>query len=56
LQNNHLQGISLNSINFIIKQILEAVEKVHRIGIIHSDIKPENALLKLNLENNKSDI
>ena len=56
LQHNHLQGISLNSINFIIKQILEAVEQVHRLGIIHCDIKPENILLKINIEKNKSDI
>ena len=56
LQHNHLQGISLNSINFIIKQLLEAVEQVHRIGIIHCDIKPENILLKINIEKNKSDI
>jgi len=56
LQQNHLQGISLNSINFIIKQLLEAVEQVHKIGIIHCDIKPENILLKINIENNKTDI
>ena len=56
LQHNHLQGISLNSINFIIKQILEAVEKVHRMGIIHCDIKPENILLKINIGKNKNDI
>ena len=56
LQHNHLQGISLNSINFIIKQLLEAVEQVHRMGIIHCDIKPENILLKINIEKNKSDI
>ena len=55
-QHNHLQGISLNSINFIIKQLLEAVEQVHRMGIIHCDIKPENILLKINIEKNKSDI
>ena len=56
LQHNHLQGISLNSINFIIKQLLEAIEQVHRIGIIHCDIKPENILLKINVEKDKSDI
>lgn len=56
LQHNHLQGISLNSINFIMKQTLEAVEQVHRMGIIHCDIKPENILLKINIEKNKSDI
>ena len=56
LQHNHLQGISLNSINFIIKQLLEAVEQVHRIGIIHCDIKPENILLKINIEKDKNDI
>ena len=56
LQHNHLQGISLNSINFIIKQTLEAIEQVHRIGIIHCDIKPENILLKINIEKNTNDI
>ena len=56
LQHNHLQGISLNSINFIIKQTLEAIEQVHILGIIHCDIKPENILLKINVESNKSDI
>ena len=56
LQHNHLQGISLNSINFIIKQILEAVEQVHRIGVIHCDIRPENILLKINIDKDKSDI
>ena len=56
LQHNHLQGISLNSINFIIKQILEAVEQIHKTGIIHCDIKPENILLKINKDKNKTDI
>ena len=56
LQHNHLQGISLNSINFIIKQILKAFEKVHRMGIIHCVIKPENILLKINIAKNKNDI
>ena len=56
LQHNHLQGISLNSINFIIKQLLQAVEQVHYLGIIHCDIKPENILVKIKLDKDKSDI
>ena len=56
LQHNHLQGISLNSINFIIKQLLQAIEQVHYLGIIHCDIKPENILVKIKLDKEKSDI
>ena len=56
LQHNHLQGISLNSINFIIKQVLEAINQVHSLGIIHCDIKPENILVKIKVEKDKSDI
>ena len=56
LQHNHLQGISLNSINFIIKQVLEAINQVHSLGIIHCDIKPENILVKIKIEKDKSDI
>ena len=56
LQHNHLQGISLNSINFIIKQLLQAIEQVHSLGIIHCDIKPENILVKIKLDKDKSDI
>ena len=56
LQHNHLQGISLNSINFIIKQLLQAIEQIHSLGIIHCDIKPENILVKIKLDKDKSDI
>lgn len=56
LQHNHLQGISLNSINFIIKQLLQAIEQVHSLGIIHCDIKPENILVKIKLDKDNSDI
>ena len=56
LKHNHLQGISLNSINFIIKQLLEAIKQVHSLGIIHCDIKPENILIKKKVYKEKSDI
>ena len=52
LEHNHMQGISLNSIRFIIKQILEATEQIHNSNIIHCDLKPENILLKIVKENN----
>ena len=47
LQHNLFQGISLNSISFIMRQILEGVEQIHGINIIHCDLKPENILLKI---------
>ena len=47
LQHNHLQGVALCSIRFVTRQILEAVEKLHRAQIIHCDLKPENILLKI---------
>ena len=52
LEHNHMQGISLNSIRFITKQILEATEQIHNSNIIHCDLKPENILLKIVKENN----
>lgn len=57
LQHNLMQGLSLNSIRFVTKQILEATEQIHNANIIHCDLKPENILLKYIKENNnKSEI
>ena len=47
-----MKGISLNSIRFITKQILEETEQIHNSNIIHCDLKPENILLKIVKENN----
>lgn len=54
-QNNH-QGISLYSIRFILKQILEAVYQLQKADLIHCDLKPENILLKIDKDNVKNDI
>ena len=51
LKQNYFQGLSLNSIRFIIKQILEAVYQLEKSNLIHCDLKPENILLKINKEN-----
>ena len=53
LQHNHLQGVALCSIRFVTRQILEAVEKLHRAQIIHCDLKPENILL---VKDNKNSV
>ena len=45
LEMNNMEGISLNSIRFILKQILSAVDFIHSLKIIHTDLKPENILL-----------
>lgn len=56
LKQNYFQGISLNSIRFIIKQILEAVHQLQKANLIHCDLKPENILLKIDKDNNRNDI
>lgn len=53
LKQNYFQGISLNAIQFIIKQILEAVYQLQKANLIHCDLKPENVLLKIDKEHNR---
>lgn len=56
LKQNYFQGISINTIRFIMKQILEACYQLEKVNIIHCDLKPENILLKIEKDMNKSDI
>jgi len=56
LKQNYFQGISFNSIRFIMKQILEAVYQLQKANLIHCDLKPENILLKIDKDNTKNDI
>ena len=48
LEMNNLEGISLNSIRYILRQILKSVEFMHNLKIVHTDLKPENILLSIN--------
>ena len=58
LETNNSKGISLGSIRYICRQILQAVEFMHNMKIVHTDLKPENILLSVykddNSEANKS--
>jgi dual specificity protein kinase YAK1 len=56
LKQNYYQGLSLNTIRFILKQILEAVYQIQKANLIHCDLKPENILLKIDKENPKNEI
>jgi serine/threonine protein kinase len=56
LKQNYFQGVSLNSIRFILKQILEAAYQLQKANLIHCDLKPENILLKIDKENPKNEI
>ena len=47
LEKSNSQGISLNSIRFILKQILQSVDFMHSLKLVHTDLKPENILLSV---------
>ena len=47
LKKNYFKGLSLKTVRYIIKTILEGVETLHKKNIIHCDLKPENILLKI---------
>lgn len=47
-------GFNYETVKMLSYQLLKGMENLHKIGIIHTDIKPENILVKgtnLNLEN-----
>ncbi|OMJ92589.1 hypothetical protein SteCoe_4599 [Stentor coeruleus] len=46
IEKNISQGLQVKSVKSIIKQILKALEVMHRLKIIHCDIKPDNIMLK----------
>ena len=47
LMKNNYTGLTLKTIGFILKQILEGIYQFQKINIIHCDLKPENILIKL---------
>lgn len=47
LMKNNYCGLTLKTIGFILKQIMEGVYQFQKINIIHCDLKPENILIKL---------
>ena len=42
---NKHHPLSENFIKKVTKQILEGLEVIHKTGVIHKDLKPENVLL-----------
>ncbi|OMJ84968.1 hypothetical protein SteCoe_13800 [Stentor coeruleus] len=53
LENNNYQGLPIETVKILIKQLLTALKTLHTMHIIHCDLKPNNILLK---EKNKGQI
>lgn len=45
LRRNDFSGFPLMTAKHIVRQILEAVAFLHSVGVVHTDIKPDNILL-----------
>ena len=45
IEKHNYRGLPLSHVKKIMKQILQALVHIHRLGIIHTDLKPENVLL-----------
>ena len=58
LKKNLLQGLDLNIVSLMMKQMLLGIAQVHKKNYIHCDIKPENILIKKqkNISTNKSEL
>lgn len=46
LQKNQFRGFNMALLRVITEQLLSAMSVLHKGGIIHCDLKPENVLLK----------
>ncbi|OMJ73131.1 hypothetical protein SteCoe_28251 [Stentor coeruleus] len=46
IENNNNCGLPINNVKAIIKQIIQALQVMHSLKMIHCDIKPDNIMLK----------
>lgn len=47
LKKNFFKGLTIKTVRYIMKALLEATSLLHENNIIHCDLKPENVLLKI---------
>ena len=45
ISKSHGQGLDEDLVKILMAELLLAIEEIHRNGIIHRDIKPDNCLI-----------